>query len=365
MRSILLFSLLIGILPTLSANDSTLVIGTYTHQGSYGIYIAHFNPATGAIELRDSIAASNPSFLQLTAGGTRIFAVEENKEGAVSLFELNPVTSKGQPKHKENTFGASPCFIDIHSSSKWLAVANYMGGSMNIFPIANGMHQDASQIIDYSGKGSHPSRQTQAHAHQSIFSPDGKFLWVVDLGLDKVIRYPFNPKKEKPADPVKALEIKLPAMTGPRHVALHPKLPIAYVLGELDGTIRVVEHLNNSYSITQTVVSDTVSQQPGSAHILLSPDNKFLYVSHRAQANMISIYEVHPKAGVIRSVGAVSTGGTSPRNFTIHPSGKWVLAANQTTNNIVVFARDPVSGMLEPTEHQLSISMPTCVQFSK
>lgn len=365
MRLTFTWGLLALCLHTMAAPDTTLLVGTYTHQGSHGIYVVQFDPATGALSLKDSIAAANPSYLKTSNGGSKIYALEETTEGFASIFDLNTSTGQGKLVHRESTIGSHPCHIDVHNSGKWMAVANYTGGSLNVFPIVNGVLQDATQIIQYPGKGEHPTRQTKSHVHQSLFSPDGKYLWVTDLGLDRVTRYPFNPKREKPADPAQALEIKLPSMTGPRHIAIHPKLPIVYVLGELDGTIRVVEHQKKHYSIEQAIRSDTVSAEPGSAHILLSPDNKFLYVSHRAQANLISIYEVHPKAGVIRPVGAVSSGGVAPRNFTLHPSGKWLLVANQLTNNIVVMARDPMTGLLEPTEHVLELSQPVCLQFAQ
>jgi 6-phosphogluconolactonase len=48
-------------------------------------------------------------------------------------------------------------------------------------------------------------------------------------------------------------------------------------------------------------------------------------------------------------VEIVPTGGKEPRNFTLDPSGHWLLAANQHSDTITVLRRDSETGRLSAT----------------
>jgi len=48
--------------------------------------------------------------------------------------------------------------------------------------------------------------------------------------------------------------------------------------------------------------------------------------------------------GTLKLVETVPTQGKTPRSFAVDPSGKYLLAANQDSNNVVVFRIDPKTG---------------------
>jgi 6-phosphogluconolactonase len=56
--------------------------------------------------------------------------------------------------------------------------------------------------------------------------------------------------------------------------------------------------------------------------------------------------------------------GKTPRNFAIDPTGKFLLAANQESNNIVVFRIDAVTGALSPTGDTVEVPAPVCIIFA-
>jgi 6-phosphogluconolactonase len=58
-----------------------------------------------------------------------------------------------------------------------------------------------------------------------------------------------------------------------------------------------------------------------------------------------------------------STGGKTPRNFAIDPTGSWLLAANQDSDNIVIFSIDKKTGQIKPTGDSLQVPSPVCVKF--
>ena len=56
-------------------------------------------------------------------------------------------------------------------------------------------------------------------------------------------------------------------------------------------------------------------------------------------------------------------GGKIPRNFVLDPTERWVLVANQDSNNISVFARDPETGVLAEQGKSFAVQAPMCILF--
>ena len=108
---------------------------------------------------------------------------------------------------------------------------------------------------------------------------------------------------------------------------------------------------------------DDYSGKPGSADIHISPDGNFLYASNRGEENNIAIFRINKSSGKLTLKGFTPSGGKTPRNFIIEPSGKYLLVANQNTNNIVIYKRDKLSGSLTPTGQEISIPKPVCLQM--
>ena len=130
----------------------------------------------------------------------------------------------------------------------------------------------------------------------------------------------------------------------------------------MSGNVHLIQKTGKDYKITQTVNHLPKGQAGAGADIHLSPDEKFLYVSQRSNST-IEIYKVDKKNGRIRFIAVQSTMGNFPRNFTIHPSGKFLLAANQRSGDITIFKRNPVTGLLIFTGERIKIDAPVCLQW--
>lgn len=364
----LLWTFLLSLMVSAQKKD-ILFIGTYTETGSFGIYVAGFDPNTGSLSLIDSAACDNPSYLVQSPDGRFLYAIGElngPEGGEVSSFSIDPLTHKLRFINKQKTGGDHPCFVDVHPKGKWLAVANYSGGSASFFRVDKaGNVGPQSQLMQYSGKGADPKRQEKPHVHQTLFSSDGKYMWITDLGLDAVTRYNFNSGKSQPVQETTPLTLGTNPGAGPRHIALHPTKPLVYVLTEMEGAISVFSHAKSEATLLQNIKCDTASKQPGSAALFFSPDGKYLYASNRANANSISIFKVDAQSGLLQFAGWQPSGGFGPRNFVLHPSGKWLLAANQRSNNVVIFSRNQESGMLNPISEELKLPAPVCLLFAK
>lgn len=349
-------------------SETTLLIGTYTQTGSHGIYVARFNEQTGVLKVVDSAKADNPSYLCIGPSGKKVYALSENggtNPGSVSAFGFDPATAKLSFINSQVTGGDHPCYVSMDAKGKFLAVANYTGGSVSMIPVdASGALLPLRQVVQHTGSGPNKGRQEKPHVHQAVFAPKQNYVVVNDLGTDEVKAYAFNRKKTLPLDTQKVIKIKSAPGAGPRHLAFHPTKPIFYVMEELSGNVTVYAFNKHSIASLQSILSDTISKQPGSADIHISADGRFLYTSNRAAASNITIFSVGASDGRLQRIGSVPVQGQVPRNFVIHPSGNWLLVANQATNNIVVFARDAQTGLLKPSGNTLSLPTPVCLVFA-
>ena len=348
-----------------------LYIGTYTNTGSHGVYVARFDTATGVIRVTDSIAADNPSYLALNAAGNRLYAVNENggsKPGAVSSYQYDATAGRWLPLNTSPvpSGGDHPCYISLNSKGSYAVVANYSGGSLTVLPIApDGRLLAPEQVVQQYGSSVVAARQQAPHVHTAVFTPKENFVVMADLGTDMLKAYPFKPGKHPPLDTLKPIAFRASPGSGPRHIAFHPRLNVFYVLGELTGRVSVHGFNKKRIALLQSIAADTVSKQPGSADIHVSPDGRFLYASNRADANSLAVYRIDAGDGRLLPAGLVATGGRQPRNFTLDPSGRFLLVANQATNNIVVFRIDPQTGIPAPTGFELTLPTPVCLVFKK
>ena len=114
----------------------------------------------------------------------------------------------------------------------------------------------------------------------------------------------------------------------------------------------------------QTVYShpSTFKGAPSSADIHISSDGLFLYASNRGEENNIAKFPILSNGKLAESkITLTPSGGKMPRNFTISEDGNWVLVANQSSDNIIVFKRDKITGDLTNTGNSIKVSMPVCL----
>lgn len=348
--------------------------GTYTvgDSKSEGIYTATFDSDTGM--LSDPVLAAqsvNPSFLAIDAKRGWVFAVNEVSEGegrgnaTVSAFRIKPdgllqfINSK--PSH-----GGAPCHCNIDATGKFLLIANYVGGNIAVYPIADdGSLQDASCIVNHEGSSIDQSRQQGPHAHSINLSSDNRFAYVADLGTDKIMIYRFDDN----AGTLVAASPAYAAVTpggGPRHFSLHPSGKFAYTNHELTAMVTGFRRDSQTGSLTTistvSTLPDKAQTRTSTAECLVHPSGRFLYVSNRGH-DSVACFQIDQSSGDLTRVAVTSTQGQEPRNFFIDPTGKWLLAANQNSDTLVVFAIDQQTGSISPTDNRIEVGRPVCVRM--
>jgi 6-phosphogluconolactonase len=362
------YNILLLVLPAMSyaQTDYYLLIGTYTKGKSEGIYVYKLNSKTGDVTFVSKAAASNPSYLAITPDEKFVYAVNEggDDKGSVSAFSFDKASGTLKYIDKQPSGGDHPCYVAVNKTGKWVAVANYTGGSFSTLPImANGTLGNPT-TVQHTGSSVNKERQEKPHVHSTVFSPDDKYLFVQDLGIDKITIYTFNPGSGNP-DPAPVPFVATTPGTGPRHLTFSPNGKYAYLVEEMGGEVVAYKYNDGKLTHIQTISSlpDTFTGKKWAADIHISPDGKFLYASNRTPSNTIATFKINAKNGQLTPISFTSTKGDVPRNFAIDPSGNFLLVANQETDNVVIFKRDPKTGLLTDTGKQIQVGNPVCLKF--
>jgi 6-phosphogluconolactonase len=304
--------------------------------------------------------------LTLSASGKYLYACSETQTpnaGSVSSFSFDLKNKTLSFINSQKSGGDNPAYVSLHQSGKWIVNANYSGGSVAVHALAeDGSIQPAAQVIKYADSSIIKARQNQSHIHSAVFSPDHRYLFLPDLGADKIRIYRFNQSQDKPLAEVQIPFVKTLAGSGPRHFTFHPNGKFAYCIEEISGTIDAFQYANGKLNNIQRVAThtDQFKDNFGSADIHISPDGKFLYASNRGVENNIAIFSIK-KDGKLTSIGYQSTLGNHPRNFSIDASGKFLIVANMISGDIVVFRRNSKTGLLTRVGTEIKVASPSCI----
>jgi 6-phosphogluconolactonase len=365
-----IFSILLSLLFFTPADkDHYLIVGTYDSPKSEGIYVFKFNSADGTAKEVSHIKTPNPSFVTVSPNEKFVYAVHEiardGKGGEVAAFAFNKKTGVLSFINQQLTGGDHPCYVEIDKTGKWVFAGNYTSGSLSVLPVnTDGSLGAATTTIQHTGSGKNAERQKEPHVHCTKISPDNHWLFVPDLGIDKVMIYAFDAKIGKLTPAKQPFAQSIPG-SGPRHFTFHPDNKYAYLVEELSGTVETFQYnnglLKNIQRISTMPAGDT--SFAGSADIHVSPDGKFLYASNRSTSNTIAIFKINPANGKLTAIGHQSTLGKTPRNFNFDPSGNFLLVANQESDDVLIFKRNKQTGLLTDTGKRINVGKPVCLKW--
>jgi 6-phosphogluconolactonase len=270
----------------------------------------------------------------------------DTKTGQLKL--LNTVASRG----------GGPCHLALDPSGKWLFVANYNSGSVAEFPVHDdGTLGEASAFVQHAGSSVNRQRQSGPHAHETVISPDGKTVFVPDLGLDQILSYKVGGLT--PNDPPFT---RIAPGAGPRHLAFTPNGRYAYVITEMTASVIAFRYEGGKFEELQTLPTVDAAPDMSGAEVAVHPNGKFVYTSTRG-VNSIGVFAINADKGTLTPVERTPSGGKTPRDFAIDPTGAYLFAAHQDSDNVVVFRIDARTGKLTPTGDVLQAFAAVCVTF--
>lgn len=339
------------------------LVGCYTHPSmsgkGKGIYTCALEPSTGKLSLLETLPLTNPSYLIFDKNKEYLFAVEESGRDLnphVHLFRMREGNLESLSQRPIP--GEYACHLGVDADNKFLAVANYGTGNVVLYGLKDGQITGQLDEVQHEGKSVNEQRQEGPHAHAAVFSPDNGFLFVVDLGLDEVKSYSFasgklelhNTFKGKPG-------------AGPRHLVFHANGKHAFIINELDATVTVVRYDSGTLTEVQTVSSlpNDYTGEKWAAAIHISPNGKNVYASNRIH-NSIAVFAFDEASERLESIQHMSSGGNIPRDFSLDPTGKFLITSHQNSDDLFSFFVDE-AGRLEPTGHTLKLGTPVCVKM--
>jgi 6-phosphogluconolactonase len=353
----------------MTASRYLIFTGSYEPAGQPGLRAFVFDSDTGAFSQQgeyDGVAA--PSYLALHPNGHWLYAVSETSRHADGVSghvhalacERSRDTVTFSLLNVQPSGGDWPCHLRFDPSANWLLVSNYGMGSVSVLPVrADGSLGEMSALMQHRhGSGAVPDRQEGPHAHSSIFTPDGMYAIVADLGDDLLVLYHF-----KNGQLTKAAEMHTAAGAGPRHMGFHPNGRILYVTNELNGTLNAYDYRPGRLDLRETC--STLPENPPEnlvADLHLSPAGDRLYVSNRGHNSLVSFAVTG--AGALERLALSDCGGNWPRNFAISPDGRFILVANQYSGEIVCLPLRPEQGEIGAPVARLAIPKAACVVFA-
>ncbi|WP_267426706.1 lactonase family protein [Methylobacterium sp. GC_Met_2] len=303
---------------------------------------------------------TNPSFLITDPRRAALYTVQG--DGAVaSAFAAAPDGTLGA-LGSAATGGTNSVHQALDPTGRFLIVANYASGSVALLPIRpDGGLEPACNVLPLPGDpGPHRTEQACAHPHHVVLSPDGRHVLVPDKGVDRVFVLAVEGERLAIVS-----ETAMRPGAGPRHIAFHPRVPLAFLVNELESSIATCRWDAEAGTLTPLHLTPTLPPDVFSAStaaaIVVTPDGRSVYASNRGQDG-IARFRVDAEAGRLDPTGWTPAGGRDPRFMTLAPDGRHLLVANEQGDRLVEFAIDPVNGDLTKTGTRPSLS-PCTIAF--
>jgi len=368
----LFFGTCITLLSAQRAADYYAYIGSYTNTTAKGIYVSGFDSKSGALSAPRLVAESvSPAQLWVAPNGRFLYAA--NWQGSTDPIPANTISAYAIDRrtgdltfiNKVSSGGLGPNQVVVDPGGRVAVAVNYRSGSVAAFGLEkDGRISEAFYIDQHEGQPQPPSKQPGPRAHGVVFSSDSRFVYVADIGLDRVYSYRLDAAKRTMA-PIDPPSVAQPAGSGPRRLQLHPNDRFLYLARESDSHVSVFEVDNGRLREIQSLptLPAGYTGTNTTAEILIDQAGKFLYVSNRGHGS-IAVFAIDG-AGRLAVVEHAASGGRTPRNFSLDPTGQYLFSSNQDTENVVVLRIDRATGHLSATGVQVPLANPGSVAFAR
>jgi 6-phosphogluconolactonase len=322
---------------------------------------AEFSPAGVAAKI------ANVDWITYSADRKYLFAASEvDSFNGKPTGEVASFTVSGGTLHSlstQNSASKGTCHVAVDHTGRTLLSADYGGGSAASFQVKDGKLSKAVWTQHYTGHGPVTDRQESAHAHFASFSPDNRFAYINDLGGDCIHIYSLDAATAqlKPAG-----QFTSEPGSGPRTLHFHPNGTTAYCMNELNSTVDVLKwnKADGSLALVTRIKLLPRRQHAKSTgcDTVISKDGRTVYFANRGD-DFIYTFTAVPETGMLMPVGRTPTGGKTPRNFVLDPTERWMVVANQDSDQLTVFPRDPETGELTNTPKSYPCPAPMCILF--
>jgi 6-phosphogluconolactonase len=347
--------------------------GSFSGEGSKGLQVFEFDRVTGMLtEIQVIDDRAGPNFQAIHPNGEILYSVsddrfnDEEPYGTVSTYRIDRETGMLELMNEQSVQGRGTAHVSVDPLGDFVYVSNYSEGNLAVYQVyEDGSLSEAVELVQHEGSSVNPNRQRAPHVHSIIPSDDGRFIYVSDLGIDKIMIYEVD-RETGELSPAETPYFENEPGSGPRHFTFHPNGEYAYSAEELSVTVAVLSVDPETGALEQvqrlSLLPDGMEADPSmsAADIHTSPDGRFLYASVRGE-DLISIFSIDPETGLLDVVGHESTIGGHPRNFMVDGKGEFLLIANRDNDHVLVFRRDQETGEIEFTGIEAEVPVAVCV----
>lgn len=320
-----------------------ILIGGYTRRESKGIYSVILDTVKAELsDLTELASVQNPTYLALDEK-KRLYSCAVSLEGGgISAFQIENAEVK--PLNEVTSPGAPLCYVAVDPERPFVYGANYHLGEIRVYQKRVDGSLTLTDTVRHEGFGPKPE-QKSAHVHYTDLTPDGRLV-TCDLGTDEVTVYDVLPEGK-----LNLVSIyNATKGSGARHLVFHPNKKVAYLACELDSTVEVLSYNaeKGSFTLLQSISTLPKSHTDfnGVAAIRLSSDGKDLYVSNRGHNSLVH-YRLSPLGTKITLDDWYSSEGEIPRDFNFNEDEKYIIIANQDSDNLTLYKRNRETGELE------------------
>ena len=354
-----------------NADDPLVFISAFAAGDEGAIHAYQLEMDTGHLKLvQRTTDVENPFFMAVSADHRFLYSIhaaafggEEHEQ--VAAYKIEGRTGRLKLLNRQSALGSASCYLDIDATGRTVVVANYSTGSVASLPVQkDGSLGEASSFIQHAGSSVDPARQKGPYAHCIVVSPDNRFVYAVDLGLDQVLGYRLEAATAKLSHNRQPF-VRTPPGAGPRHLTFHPNGKHLYVINELKNSVTLFDYIAESGILIERQTISTLPEdfdgKSYCADLKITPNGRFLYGTNRGH-DSIAVYSIGDDAR-LTLIRIEPSLGKGPQNLAITPGGELLLCANMPGNNVAVFRIDPQAGGLKAVGEPVSMPRPSCIML--
>jgi 6-phosphogluconolactonase len=255
---------------------------------------------------------------------------------SLASFRLDPASGKLKligtaqlPK------GENAAFVATDRTGRWLLSASYNGGKAVVHRLTD------------DGRIQTPAVHTAAvakTAHSVITDRDNRWVFVPAVQPNAVFQFRLDAETGKLTEAGKAAGGKENA--GPRHIAFHPTLEVAYTADEKGSSVTAYSFNGKAGLKPAQNLSSLPADFKGlnvPADVKVHPNGKFLWITNRGHDSLAG-FAIDGR-GRLTTLGHTPT-EKNPRSFDIDPDGRFLLAAGEDSGGLTVYRVDSKTGKL-------------------
>ena len=372
-----LMSLTAGIILMLSASSSfsatpTVLVSSFAPGDQGGIQAYQLNTETGAITpIHRTSGISNPFFIAVSPDQKSLYSIDAKNFGGtepeqVAAFQLDSSNGKLTLLNRQSTKGTASCYLEVDQTGKSVLVANYSSGNVASYAVQHdGSLSAPVSFFQHMGASCNLARQKEAHAHCFVISPNNKFAYAADLGIDQIVCYSIDPATAT-LTPNTQPFVRTPAGAGPRHLTFHPNGKCLYVINELANSITRYDYAADTGMLIERQTISTIPEGfsgiTHTADLKITPNGKFLFGTNRGH-DSIAAYQIADD-GQLSLIEIIPSLGKGPQNLAITADGNLLLCANMPGNNLAIF-HIGADGKLKSAGRPTVITGPSCIRILK